>query len=86
MFEAQEAKKMSKERHPINQCHYGAALKVLEEKIDWQNREISRITKQSNVYWNALNDQGYQEYDCADCQRNKEAAGMALNAVIGAKP
>ena len=43
---------MSKERHPINQCHYGATVKTLEEKIDWQNRRIAAQSKR--IEWHVL--------------------------------
>lgn len=37
---------MSDERHPINQCHYGATVKTSEEKIDWQNLDSVKRQEQ----------------------------------------
>lgn len=44
---------MSQERHPINQCHFGATVKTLEEKIEWQNRQIAYLSRQLEEARNA---------------------------------
>ena len=65
---------MSAEKHPINQCHYGATVKVLQEKIDWQNLEIIRITKKlkdtlsrSYILMDAWRPIGWRDHACVEC-------------------